>query len=534
MKKLIFILVLMIPLAAFARFEKLVSDIDTMFAKMSGYVVSAEGDAVYTDLGREKGVYNGMVLKVYRENEPIIHPITGEVLGNKKIYVGDLKITDVQDKFSSGVLTAQQRAPQKGDIVIVTPPVDVTVSISEMPKRLEVLLREDLGKANNIVVKDKARLGISFIQKEEGGIDYKITDSVTKSVIYSKYFSDSDTQEGQSINSTKDILTGKPIDKAYKSMAVGHVKNDDKIYIVTAADKAVDFYTFDGKGFASAGSIDAKLRDVQHVEVADLNGNGIEEIFVVTVVDDVYIKTKVFEFDGKKYKEIEDNIPFILRTAYVRGVKKIVAQRIGQDGTYLGNVQELVWRNGKYERGQVVSPAKGINVYGFGYADIDGDGTDEVFNINDDYKIDVYNGTVKKYTSVEEFGQTPYFFTMELEKEDEFKTTENDDPFVTERKKKYIKGRIFVNSDGNIYVVKNSEKYKMLNKMKVYGSSYFTVFGWDGRRLRQVWSSDVFQPVIVDYFMYEEFGRTYLFMLRNFTDGIFSNDKSELIYIETK
>ncbi|MCD8553645.1 VCBS repeat-containing protein [Seleniivibrio sp.] len=534
MKKLIFILVLMVPLAAFARFEKLVSDIDVMFAKMTGYVVNSEEGTIYTDLGRDKGVYNGMTLKVYRENEPIIHPITGEVLGNKKLYVGDLKITDVQDKFSTGVMTVQQRAPQKGDLAIVTPPVDVTVNIEDMPKRLDVLLREDLSKANNIVVKDKARLGITFTQREEGGIEYKITDSVNKAVIYSKYFSDVDTQEGQSMNAAKDIVTGAPIDKAYKSMAVGHIKNDDKIYIVTATEKAVDFYTFDGKGFKPAGSIDAKLKDIQHVEVADLNGNGVEEIFVVTVVDDQYVKTKAFEFDGKKFKEVEDNIPYILRTVYVKGIKKIVAQRIGQDGTYLGNVQELVWRDGKYERGQVVSPARGVNVYGFGYADIDGDGTDEVFNINEDYKIDVYNGTVKKYTSVEEFGQTPYSFTMELEKLEQFKTTEEDDPFTTEKNKKYIKGRVFVNSDGNIYVVKNSEKYKMLNRMKAYGSSYFTVFGWDGKRLRQVWTSDVFQPVIVDYFMYEEFGRTYLFMLRNFSDGLFSGDKSELIYIETK
>jgi hypothetical protein len=534
MKKLIFILVFMLPLAAFARFEKLVSDIDVMFAKMSGFVVSSEGNTVYTDLGRDKGVYSGMVLKVYRENEPIIHPITGEVLGNKKIYVGDLKITDVQDKLSTGVLTVQQRAPQTGDLVVITPPVDVTITVSEMPKRLEALLREDISKANNIVVKNKARLGIAFVQREEGGIDYKITDTVTGAVIYSKYFSDVDTQEAQSMNAAKDIVTGKPIDKAYKSIAVGHVKNDGKAYIVAAAEKAVDLYLFDGKNFTPAGSINAKLRDVQHVEVADLNGNGVEEIFVVTVVDDAYVKTRVFEADAKNFKEIEDNIPFILRTAYVKGIKKIVAQRIGQDGTYLGNIQEMVYRNGRYERGSVVSPARDTNIYGFGYADIDGDGTDEVFNINDDYKIDVYNGTVKKFTTPEEFGQTPYYFTMAMERADQFKTTEDDDPFITEKKKKYIKGRVFVNSDGNVYVVKNSEKYKMLNKMKVYGTSYFTVFGWDGRRLRQVWSSDVFQSVIVDYFMYEEFGRTYIFMLRNFSEGIFSSDKSELIYIETK
>jgi len=534
MKKLVFLLVMLIPLAAFARFEKLVSDIDVVFGKLSGYVVSLEGDTVYTDLGRDKGVYPGMIIKIYRESEPIKHPITGEVLGNKKVYIGDLKINDVQDKISTGTLINKQRDVQKGDLTVVNPPVEVSVSINEMPKRLEVLLREDLGKANNIVVKDKARLALAFTQKAEGGIQYSLTDTSAKSVIFSKYFSDVDTQEGQVLNAAKDIVTGQPIGKPYKSIAVGHIKKDDKIYLVLATEKEVDFYVFDGKGFTSAGSLGVKLKDVQHVEVADLDGNGTEEIFVVTVVNDSFIKTVAYEFDGKKFVTKAENIPFILRTVYVKGVKKIVAQRIGNDGVYLGGVQELVYRDGRYERGSVVSSAKGVNIYGFGYADIDGDGTNEIMNINDDYKIDVYNGNSVRYTSVEEFGQTPYFFTMSQEKVEQFKTTENDDPFTTEKRKKYLKGRIFVNSDGNIYVVKNSEKFKMLNKMKSYGSSYFTVFGWDSRRLRQVWSSDVFQPVIVDYFMYEEFGRTYLFMLRNFSEGIFSNDKSELIYIETK
>jgi len=49
-----------------------------------------------------------------------------------------------------------------------------------------------------------------------------------------------------------------------------------------------------------------------------------------------------------------------------------------------------------------------------------------------------------------------------------------------------------------------------------------------------MWQSDYMEPVIVDYYMYEEFNRTYLFLLRNFSDSVFSTDKSQFIYIETK
>ncbi len=535
MKKLILLLVLMIPLAAFARFEKLVTDVDDMFGKISGYVVSSEGESVYTDLGRDKGAYKGMVAKVYRENEPIIHPITGQILGNKKIYVGDMILDDVQEKFSTGRLTVQQRAPKQGDIVVVNPPIDVVIKVEDIPTRLEVLLREEISKANNIMIRDKARLAVTFTQKAEGGIGYTVKDTQTGTVVYSKYFSDIDTEAGKSMNAARDILSSKPIDKPYKSMAVGHVKKDDQIYLTLATSRDVDFYTFDGKEFKPAGTLGAKLRYIQNVETADLNGNGIDEIFITTVVGDSAIKSFAYEFDGSKYVKIADNIPYILRTVYVNGQKKIVSQMMGGDGTYLGNISELIYNNGNYERGQSLNTAGKATIYGFGYGDLDKDGTNEALDINSDYKVDVYKKGARLYTSIEQFGQTPYYFLMKSEINTEFRTTdEGEDPFLTESKRRYIKGRVFVNSDGNIYLVKNDEKYKMLAKTKIYGSSNFAVFSWDGRRLRQQWESDVMQPTIVDYFMYEEFGRTYLFMLRNYSENILKDDKSQIIYIESK
>lgn len=536
MKKLVLILVLLIPIAAFARFEKLVTDVNDVFGKISGVVVSADGSSVYTDLGRDKGVYDGMVLKVYRNSEQIVHPLTGQVLGFKKIYIGDLTITDVQDKLSVGTLTTQQRQPQAGDQVVLNPPVEVSLNVDGMPARLSGLLKEELGGANNIIIKGKARLSLVFTQKKEGGIDYTVTDNTAHKALVSRFYADTDQEAGNTNEAVKDIVTSKPLDKTYKSMAVGHVKKDGKMYIVLATKDSVDFYTFDGKTFDPAGTMGAKINgEIENVETADINGNGTDEIFVTAVLDTYNVRSYAYEYDGKQFKMVADNLPYVLRTIYDKGKKRIVSQRLAQDGTYLGGVQELTWTNGDYARGETLSPSRDISIYGFGASDIDGDGKKDVFDINDGYNIDVYVDNAKKYTSPEQFGQTPYYFTITNETEQKFKTTdEGSDPFVKEKLKKYIKGRIFVNSDGNLYVVQNNEKYKMLERTKIYGSSSFAIFTWDGRRLRQKWISEVFQPTIADYFMYEEYGRTYMFLLRNFSEGMFSSDKSELIYIETK
>jgi hypothetical protein len=535
------IVLTLVPAVAFARFEKLINDVDGMFERMTGYVVSVDGDSVYTDFGRDKGIFKGMTMKVFRENEPIVHPITKQVLGNKKIYIGDLKVSDVFDNYSTAVMTKQQRAVKTGDIIAVNPPIEVAIKTVKLPERLDLLLKEELGNAKNIIMKDGARLQLTFTQKEEGGIAYTVVDKPTDTTLYSKYFSDQDLNVGRGVDATKDIFRSETIDETYKSMAVGYAKGGDRLYIAAATRKKVDFYLFEGNKFKLEGSIDGDFQNIQHVELADLDADGTEEVFVTQMIDETFVRSSIYEFSNGSFKKVKTDIPYIIRTLYSAGEKKAVAQRIAADGNYLGMVNEFVYVNGEYERGKAISSSRDVNIYGFGYADFDNDGKQDVLHIGDDYKLKVYKGSSAKYTSIEEFGRTPYFFRLQhevkggaIETDGATEDSDEHDPFVVEKRKKYIKGRVFVNSDNNIYVVQNTKKYKMLERMQIFGASQFSVFAWDGRKLRSMWQSEIFHPVIVDYYMYEQFGRTYLFLLRNFSDGVLSGDKSEFIYIETK
>lgn len=538
MKKLILLLILLIPALAFARFEKLTTDIDQMFARFSGYVVSIDGNNIVTDLGRDKGVYKGMHLKIYRNSEPIIHPITKQVLGNKKIFIGDVEITDVFDKYSNAKVSKLTRSVKPGDIITMNPPVKVQIKIDKVPTRLSLLLREELGNVRNILITDSSPLVLTFTQEKKGGIGYTLSDSDTGQLVYSKYFSDKDLgNAGVGVLATKDILRSKPVDKTYKSMAVGHVRPDGKIYIAAATTHHVDFYIFTGKGFESAGSMPQEFDNIQNIELADLDGDGTDEIFVTQVKYESTVRSSIYQYEKGKYVDRKDNMQYIFRAVDVNGQRGIVAQKLAVDGTFLGMVHNFMYVNGKYERGAAISSNRNVSIYGFGYED-KGD-QNVVFSIGKDYKLNVYQGGALRYTSVDQFGQTPYYFLLKNEVPQVTEThpregAKEDDPFQYESLKKYIKGRVFVNSEGNVYVVQNDRKYKMLATTKIYSASKFAVYSWDGHRLRSMWQSETFQPVISDYYMYEEYGRTYLFLLRNFSDNIFSTDKSQFIYIETK
>jgi hypothetical protein len=67
---------------------------------LRGYVVFIDTSRVVVDLTAADGAQNGRMVSVRRDKIPIVHPITGELLGelDEELAVG--KVTEVREKFS--------------------------------------------------------------------------------------------------------------------------------------------------------------------------------------------------------------------------------------------------------------------------------------------------------------------------------------------------------------------------------------------------------------------------------------------------
>lgn len=92
------------------------------FPKIQGLVIGVEGGEVLIDLGARDRVYPGMELKLFREGEEFVHPITGEVLGRLDKDLGLLKVVQVKDRFSVGevIRKAEDVEVVKGDRVRIS------------------------------------------------------------------------------------------------------------------------------------------------------------------------------------------------------------------------------------------------------------------------------------------------------------------------------------------------------------------------------------------------------------------------------
>ena len=84
-----------------------------------GYIVNVDADQIYLDLGSEAGVRKGSKCVAFTEGSPIIHPVTGEVLGTKVAKLGELLVVQVQERLSVGKLILDEGEQLKvGDRVV--------------------------------------------------------------------------------------------------------------------------------------------------------------------------------------------------------------------------------------------------------------------------------------------------------------------------------------------------------------------------------------------------------------------------------
>ena len=65
-----------------------------------GYVVFVDTTRVVVDLTAKDGIRPGSVVSLRRDKIPIVHPVTGELLGELDEEVGTAKVVEVREKFS--------------------------------------------------------------------------------------------------------------------------------------------------------------------------------------------------------------------------------------------------------------------------------------------------------------------------------------------------------------------------------------------------------------------------------------------------
>ena len=81
--------------------DKIKSD----FPIVHGYVITINGQKLTIDMGRNQRISKGMKCYIYREGAPIVHPVSGEVIGKLIDEICEVRISEVFDRYAFAVIT---------------------------------------------------------------------------------------------------------------------------------------------------------------------------------------------------------------------------------------------------------------------------------------------------------------------------------------------------------------------------------------------------------------------------------------------
>ena len=80
-------------------------------------IISSDDRTVKIGAGVDRGVRVGMLAEIYRQSAPLIHPVTGENLGNPKVKIARVEVVKVGAVTAEAVFIEHYAPVQPGDIV---------------------------------------------------------------------------------------------------------------------------------------------------------------------------------------------------------------------------------------------------------------------------------------------------------------------------------------------------------------------------------------------------------------------------------
>ena len=458
--------------------ERMVRQIETLFPVLEGYVLSVEGDRVALDLKRGQAVSPGQTLKLIRYGEAITHPVTQKVIGHKETDLGQIKIVDIRKDYSLGKIVTPGVQAVKGDVVrsyfkkikllvapvqaeagvtgnpealnleietqfnnrvrFEVPPFDLKLWMLENEITLSTLTRpENLKRlrqkvaADSILftrvrsIKGKTVLGYRLVSTSAGQI---LKEARVLIPSLDKVSPPPEEQEVQSDFSKKDrgpirFVGKQDFEFEIVDFAVGDLTGKGHTDYVIIDDHRVMVYRYQKGTFKKVGQV--KLKKGVHkflsVDVADINGNGRDEIFVTNSLGDNLNSFVLEAVPGKKgLTPIWEKV-----NRYFRVLREfdnppiLISQQPGFERPFQPGIQKMHFVNGRYSVESDLNPSAGdqpdLILYGLALGRITPSNSKQTIFLDNNYHLRVYSpGGRLLVSSNEYFGHDPRIIEVGL------------------------------------------------------------------------------------------------------------------------
>ncbi|MBI5285988.1 MAG: VCBS repeat-containing protein [Deltaproteobacteria bacterium] len=285
-----------------------------------------------------------------------------------------------------------------------------------------------------------------------------------------------------------------------KGMDVGDVDGDGKNEVVLIDRHNLYIYRMRGQVLGLVKEFKgASFEENFTIDIADLNKNGVPEIYV-TRMSNKRLDSYALEFRDNEFKTIVSGLPWFLRVIeYPEIGQTLIGQRLSFPEVFHGAIYKLGWKEGKIvEIGKMDLPSD-LKTYGFSILDLNGDGVEEVLAFDDRDRLKVYTKKDGKWSEV--WSGTDFFGGS-------LNVVEMEAPLSAQDSipAGIIKGRLLsddLDGDGKMEVIINKNEPGTLGryfeKVRSYKTGEIVDMSWEGNSFEENWRTKRIDGYIADY-----------------------------------
>jgi len=309
---------------------------------------------------------------------------------------------------------------------------------------------------------------------------------------------------------------GRQFKSQIRGLAMGDVNGDGRSDVVVIDNHTLKIFQYQQGHLIPLGSLEEKkFNSFISVDVADINGNGMAEIFITNrplipsghqqsrgfAANTPQLRSLVVEWDGAQFKKILENERQFFRVLHIphRGAV-LLGQRqgrltdtFGENRIFDGPVFELVWRSGALVAEDNLGLPARMNLYSFALGDIDNNGQEMILSYShlDYLRLSNRSGN-EQWQSADTFGTIDIYLEIP------------DDGDMEDMNRYYLPSRIIVTTpaqagDPSVLVVKNTESGRTFPRVKIFKSGHIEYLSWNGLSFVPAWRTQPVAKYISDY-----------------------------------
>ncbi|MBN2332664.1 MAG: VCBS repeat-containing protein [Deltaproteobacteria bacterium] len=412
---------------------------------VGGYIVQLDQQGVVIDCGRIRGVLPGDLFSVVVSGPPMVHPVTGQVVGRQEQRLSLLKVVRVDEQYAVTVplkgcrgirlLRGQQVKRAAGQRLLF---VDASGTNTVLYSRLKGVLPHIVWEEYNVGLgygpllqrpQEMARAGYDLYLVADRqanylyNADYELMTSVPLASLNISapgfpaaqgngvagnqgYALNTADQERALISRYRQL---EEISLVVKSMDMGEVTGDrltdvvftdtEKIYVYSLTDKGLQYryrYHYDSWG------------TIINLQLADIDGDQKQEILVNTLKEtEDGFSSFIIGFREGKFQVVASNIPFAMGMVGGRSTAEgghFLGQTFAGETVFGSQVYRLVLKGERVESVEAFMVPLGFRLPGALYDDINGDGRRELCFINEHNFLEIYQGSNRLWLSDDRLG----------------------------------------------------------------------------------------------------------------------------------